>query len=591
MTTVTALSVADVDAPSTPEDVVNAGPDSLSETPTPSTVWRELSDFDVDLTPPIQAADPPPSPRARQASVFDSFARLPGGLPSPASKLLGKRPASDSSLGMGNPALKRPLVSRPTCTHISMVKIYFDPVNNPIRCNQCGRVPSLGFLYLCEQDEVHPPQRPAFQTGSYPNNGISGKKPRKLSKDKRQSSLASGPLDMSCLSLSLRNGIKNNHYTPQQIDLLIQQKEHMISTITQAQIDAGDERRSKNDSPSKNSEKLATLDEDGKKSVLPSVLCQKARRISVSKFLALCDYKVCHSCRPNSREKTFMSFGSVLNGEMSPLVNWCPRTMPIASVSVVRKLGLREVPQHLTTSNFSVDNGFEPMMAGALNGLRDSPRPTTWSPPMQPRASASTEGFRHGLRRSLLDLLRMRLGAPSPASAPPSVDTSTASTLRDSAYNTTESTPVTEKDSESSDMATPVVEQSTAQKGQSNVLSDACTTKEGKFDADLWRKMSNEVLARAAKLQLSEEPYAESSSSATQYRDMIGTGDLGTMKQAKMVMEQNILEEKLRALKDSVEDQDGEAGLDLGTKFEGLGLRLTEEAAETNSPDVIVKTE
>jgi hypothetical protein len=64
----------------------------------------------------------------------------------------------------------------------------------------------------------------------------------------------------------------------------------------------------------------------------------KFRRRSAS--MARCTLKCCQSCRPYFKDRTFMSFDSVFANEIDPLES--TDGLPVADVAIVRKLGLRQ---------------------------------------------------------------------------------------------------------------------------------------------------------------------------------------------------------------------------------------------------------
>ena len=596
------LSSISPDAPS-PHNETSISPPTSEARPnsTAGTIdWLDPAGLNVDFSPPPSTGTPPPSPRPRQSAVFDNIVHPPRLTRSTKSRLGRNRPATAPPFStMGHQPQKKSVVSRPTCTHISMVKVYFDRAT-PLRCYQCGRVPSAGFIYSCEQDRMHSYRQIALLSqGISPHNSISGKKnnSKRLSgKDKCRVSSESPPLDPSILSPAIQTGVHNGFYTDEQIEKLVQQKFNLYTVFAQMLAESDDPKAKSGNNGKTSTQKSAQLDEDNCKN---KDRPKSTRKASASKSIAPCEYKVCHTCRPNSREKSFMSFEAVFNGDIPPIGQWCARTMPVMPSHVVRNLGLR-APSETPASSATTDHSHDAQIAGAPFY---SPRPTTWSPSTQPRPSTSAEGFRQGLRKSLLDLLRVRLGAPSPASAPPSVESSP----RDSGYSSQASTPVAEDRDRS--LFAKLPDHTETLNSQIHCLSDLCTNDVGQFDVARWRQLSDEVLAQAVELQLSDEP--ESMSTAyeqdlakasaanladdiggafTQYQAEQDVGDLSRPPNEKMNNDQDVLEEKLKALKDSADDEGVEAGLQLSGRFGALGLRLTEEAAETNSPDVIVRS-
>lgn len=53
-----------------------------------------------------------------------------------------------------------------------------------------------------------------------------------------------------------------------------------------------------------------------------------------------CAFKVCHTCRPFYRDRSFVSFGQVFSNEILPPSEWMPSTMPCVNRAVVCTLGL-----------------------------------------------------------------------------------------------------------------------------------------------------------------------------------------------------------------------------------------------------------
>lgn len=579
------------------------GTTTENETGQSTVDWSHPPQFAIDFSPP-PTGPPPPTPRLRHSTILDDLARFT----SQAKGRNAKRRCL-AELEEQNMPPKRSMVSRPTCTHFSMVKLYFDRREKPLHCYQCGRVPSLGFLYSCEQDKTHP-QPPSQYAPPAPGAGTTStfyKMPKKLSKSKRRPSFENTViLDMTHLSSSIYNGIRDGHYTSEQIETLINQKSHLLKVLAQVQAETAEEHRSKNGPSSKLLKEKLTQVEDENKS---SKVAEKKRRASLSRSVAPCDYKICHTCRPNAREKSFMSLGEVLSGDVTPIEEWDPDTMPVIPTQLARNLGLRDPSFFVCSPTTASEN---PSTDASEATTPETFRPSTWSPSSQPRASASAEGFRQGLRRSLLDLVKLRFGAPSPASAPPSVTSKGSST--DSAYSSTVPTPSSEEGTDYTSLTVPTAdEDSHAFTDQINFFSDWCTTEDGEFDVQKWRKLSDEVLAKAAALQLPEGLSTAKQMTTFEHnlakespaimggvcspltpelamsQEAENDGDLGTMDKLEL-RELDEMEEKLKMLKEG-SNEDLEAGLEFEKRFSGLGLRLTEEAAETNSPDVIVGTQ
>lgn len=510
-------------------------------------IWKAQGDAE---SMPCQT--PPSTPKVRPTRLSLDLTPISNDAmsSSPRAAAAGRRPPVRSiDLQQVQQSTKRSVIARPTCTHVSMVKVY-NSSQRPSHCHQCGRVPALGFLYACDQDALSvleddtasfetcspPPPTPRNPKKLFKSWYISSNDSNKDSKEQRKDSCEraeskeSGQMvGVESLNQWTQEAIARGHYTQEQIDIFVYQKAHLIGIIAQSQAEAEDAKSTRPPSP----KFFDPRPDDRSKS---GVRVKSPRKRTLTRTPTHCDYKVCHSCRPNSRDKTFLSLDSIFADELDLPTQWDPATMPVHDVNLVRNIGLRPVPDYIEYITPSPVSG-----STASTAYLDTPRsrPASWSPTCGP--PGAIEGMRNNLRRSLIDTLRARLGMPTSTSAPPSPSSTS-----------TESAPGT-------DLTTPEIENQNAQlEHRIDVLSTLCTNDAGEFDINKWRQMSDEVLAQAARLPLSRS--REELDDSKELED----GHLGLAQR--------------REVREELDEED----------MNGVGLRLTEEAAENDAPDVIV---
>lgn len=106
--------------------------------------------------------------------------------------------------------------AKPVCTHVVMSKLH-GPEH---RCGTCYRVPSIGFVYVCEQDQAHSTPHATSTTNRLPK----GKKRRTLVE-----------LELLGLSESVIKTAAAGPYTAVQLETLIAQKLNVRKVIEATQ--------------------------------------------------------------------------------------------------------------------------------------------------------------------------------------------------------------------------------------------------------------------------------------------------------------------------------------------------------------------
>lgn len=207
---------------------------------------------------------------------------------------------------------------RPSCTHIHMDRIY----GTHLQCSICGRVPSVNFIYTCQVDAD-----PAFSGLQPPVNSAllstrdRSKSPpvsRQNKRRKLQKTFIRDPSPVSTISpvrqlhdlgfnKSVIKAAEEGHYTVDQLNLIVKQKQDVRNTID-------------------------------------SIVGDKNRSRSQTKAMEPCDFRVCHTCRPLSRDRSFASVELIMNDEIQLPSVEMPQLMPVNSVQHMKALGTKASP-------------------------------------------------------------------------------------------------------------------------------------------------------------------------------------------------------------------------------------------------------
>ncbi|KAF2468754.1 uncharacterized protein BDR25DRAFT_372597 [Lindgomyces ingoldianus] len=172
----------------------------------------------------------------------------------------------------------------PNCTHINMDRIYGRDQN----CYVCGREPSIGFLYVCRQDDKVVPDTP-----------LEG--PR----------VAHGTLDDHYHDEGLKSDLRREL---EGIGL----SQYVISAAERGEYTA----------------------QQLKKLKLQKLELKQA----ISDIPQTCTFRACHTCRPYYRDRVYTSFHAVLRNELPPLTAFDVSMLPTKSASILKTIGLLTTP-------------------------------------------------------------------------------------------------------------------------------------------------------------------------------------------------------------------------------------------------------
>lgn len=211
-----------------------------------------------------------------------------------------------------------------------MVKYY--SMDHP--CLLCHKLPTTGFVYVCEQDRI-----------SFLRLPYLAKARKKLLRTSK-----GGNLGQTLFSFhpNVQLGIERGHYTNDQIETLKAQKANVRIVIEDSlQAEYASQTRNAAMLLETAQSPLMTLEEkDG--SVL-NWLKKVSKQHDSGKGTQACCFKCCHSCRPASRDRTFTSFEAVLFDELDMPSQWHPETMPVQNYHTVCNIGLLPSPDESNT--------------------------------------------------------------------------------------------------------------------------------------------------------------------------------------------------------------------------------------------------
>ncbi|KAG9191111.1 hypothetical protein G6011_09199 [Alternaria panax] len=222
----------------------------------------------------------------------------------------------------------------PNCTHLDMDRVF----GHDQHCSVCGRSPSIGFLYECKQDHKITTLRTILS--------------RDQDRIEPVKSALRQELERTGLSESIIRTAESGHYTATQLKKLKELKlelQQVISDTRQA--------TEASDVVSRLTAMAgASYSTDGTSNSLP---------VTDSSSRA-CALRACHTCRPYYRERLCIAFQAVVNGDFPPLTKEDMDRLPIKPAQTMRTIGTRvqstmtlnSTPSTLPTSNsFATSTG------------------------------------------------------------------------------------------------------------------------------------------------------------------------------------------------------------------------------------------
>ncbi|CAA9959703.1 hypothetical protein PTMSG1_03113 [Pyrenophora teres f. maculata] len=198
-------------------------------------------------------------------------------------------------------------VRAPNCTHVDMDRVF----GHDLQCHVCGRSPSIGFLYECKQDrdvvtllDLLSPQ---------------------VDKIKSCKSSLRHELEAIGLSESVILTAEKGHYTDEQLEKLKDLKLELNEIILMME-----EASQANDFVSKLTAMART----------PYATDGTYNSVPTKKSLG-CIFRACHTCRPYYRDRLYISFEGVVNAEFPPMTRDDIQRLPTKSAKIMSTIGTK----------------------------------------------------------------------------------------------------------------------------------------------------------------------------------------------------------------------------------------------------------
>lgn len=279
---------------------------------------------------------------------------------------------------------------RAMCTHIAMARLHGSNV-----CQLCGKTPDVGWLYACRQDWLTEYQDSMVSTADIAIT---------VPDDSNYFDVMARRAASLKMSPSVTKQIREGFYTFDQVEKLVAQKEHLISTIkgiegssldhtpasrscrlgqsagvsnivaslgVSANAKKIDQRRS-DGSPIPDTTKQANA---GRSSAAPAIQPSQSKVDS-------CNFMACHTCRPFWQDRLHANIGSVLSGSQPPLTEEEAAAFPVLNAKIIRKLGLRQ-PSFIHDPNSTRLEQWQSMDLTAIStgdGHYEGETPFDWTP-------------------------------------------------------------------------------------------------------------------------------------------------------------------------------------------------------------------
>ena len=328
----------------------------------------------------------------------------------------GQLQSSESTQKIKIPSLN---TRRAACTHLNMERLY-----GGFKCHNCDKVSHFDWVYSCTQDDKIPANDAGLGNLTVP----SPFEPR--STDGVEEVLPSNDMDVQIATPDLNpwveNAVREGHYTPEQVQLLRAQKQTVIDNtrITLQRFEQSQASEKNSPRKSKASQSLSTVPNMpigtthnvGQKSDVETT--ESPVPLSAESKLKMyphCKYRACHHCRPTYRDRAWQCFDEIFSDDPTiDLDKLEAEERPLASVSLLRSIGLRSAP----TQGRPRLRSFDSRSIYALNDagqivLKNDPYRKDSSLPASAdvadiEVESESKGFRESMKRALKGMLASR---------------------------------------------------------------------------------------------------------------------------------------------------------------------------------------
>ncbi|KAL8688958.1 MAG: hypothetical protein Q9224_004758, partial [Gallowayella concinna] len=231
-------------------------------------------------------------------------------------------PSNDGS-STPSPVIPSVQSRRVACTHLTMERLYGD-----WECMVCHRPSRWGWVYACTQDEQE-------ESTNIPRNSI-----------------PSQPAWTADLTPWIQEAIAKGHYTVEQIEKMVAQRQKVIDTIEASEAHYKKTQTASNrTSVRKSSSTTTSIDANSRLSNEPAGPSQDSVRQSVDqsatttkpRIFPYCRYRACQLCRPTYRDRTWQILeNAFITKILPPEIHDIDADRPISNLNLVRNIGTRK---------------------------------------------------------------------------------------------------------------------------------------------------------------------------------------------------------------------------------------------------------
>lgn len=358
---------------------------------------------------------------------------------------------------------------RMACTHLTMKRQY-----GGYRCMICRRIPEIGWVYMCTQDETEVIDEDQHIRGC--SDGPADSNGHWLVDSDSDVTMENQVCSVTRLSPWIEKAILDGHYTPEQELLLRLQKQNVNDEIAAATAHFHD-MEADNAASSKQSPSLDT------NSYLPFPVINQVSEPPPDdnlpsppkpRIFPYCEHRACHNCRSTFRDRAWQRFGDIFQDATKPYIDFESDERPIASPAIVATIGLHE-PKRVRPQR-PLLHTFDSMgIHRARSDRRALERATSDGPDsvdvVDQREMSESKGFRNSIKRAFREMLMSRRESMA----------STNSSKRSSVSTTRPSRNMSRR---------------------TRLREGAPTDDPMEFDMGLWQRQSEEVLTEASHIKL-----------------------------------------------------------------------------------------
>lgn len=228
-----------------------------------------------------------------------------------------------------------------------------------VTCSLCGRIPSMGWVYACQEDHL---------PGHYDPLPDIEVMPVVVPDECHYFEARALVAEYLEMNQSIIQGIRRGDYDVDQVERLIDQRKHLIEVINEkdktisaqatapslpgldiiASVGASTVNNGNSEAPLQGGNNASTLPMSPAgtpantpfESTTTTPIKQESQALLKQQKYA-CHFQVCHSCRPFFHDRIYASFESVLAGNF-PLTLETAKTLPVIGRDVALNIGLRQ---------------------------------------------------------------------------------------------------------------------------------------------------------------------------------------------------------------------------------------------------------